>query len=449
MGCRWREMARKRTSHIRVLELAQRPGKNRPYGVRWYIGDREHSRWFKLKTQADDLRSAIITAINSRDPFSEETGLPLNWKSVDVSVAVHAKQWFDSQKRTWAPRSRRSAAEALSRALTICVKPSAPTLSRIDHLRVLQETKDWLAGDRTTKPAYVSRWTIPLSQMTVARCNDWHSSLAQSLPDGRGARRPLKANTVTRYRTVVRTMLADAVRQNLLEAQPWPEPKRGKKRSAEEPPDPIRIEFLPDPETALRHINAVVSHQPQSKGYRVILALVYFAGLRPGEARVLRIEDLTFPSGANQVGSIFVSVADKHAGKRFTELDKSEGPSKTGARIVPMVEPLAKILREHIGDHKRGLIVKTRSNSPISESNLGRAWERARGANTWRVYDLRHACATLWLRQGVPVGTTAQWLGHSPQVLLKTYTGILSGDNEIAANRINSFFHDNGMPTLE
>ena len=57
----------------------------------------------------------------------------------------------------------------------------------------------------------------------------------------------------------------------------------------------------------------------------------------------------------------------------------------------------------------------------------------------------RHACATLWLRQGVPIGTAAKWFGHSPEVLLNTYTGVLSGDIKTARRRINSLFVDEFM----
>lgn len=433
-------MARTRTSHIRVLELAERPGKKKPHGVRWYIGDQEHSRWFKLKTQADDLRSAIITAINSRDKFSEETGLPFSWASSDLTFALHAKQWFDAQKSTWAPRSRRSAAESLARALSICVKSAAPNLSASEQVQLMKSIKDWLAGDQAAVPAYINRWSIPLADMTTARCLDWHEKLSQSLPDTSGKTHPLKANTVTRYRVIVRAVLNDAIQRKLIETQPWPAAKKGKQRSITRKAAPIRIDLLPDPTLAAQHIDAVVSHQPQSKGYRVVLALVYYAGLRPSEARVLRIEDLTLPINDGEVGSIRIEIADRGAGSRFTDVDEDSGPPKTFERTVPMVAPLARIIKEYIGDRTRGLIVKTRTDSPITESNLDRAWSRARGSNKWRVYDLRHACATLWLRQGVPIGTAAKWLGHSPEVLLSTYTGILSGDNEVAALRINSVF---------
>jgi integrase len=37
-----------------------------------------------------------------------------------------------------------------------------------------------------------------------------------------------------------------------------------------------------------------------------------------------------------------------------------------------------------------------------------------------RVYDCRHACATTWLRAGVPLGEVARRLGHSVETLVTT-----------------------------
>ena len=35
------------------------------------------------------------------------------------------------------------------------------------------------------------------------------------------------------------------------------------------------------------------------------------------------------------------------------------------------------------------------------------------GGNTFRLYDLRHACALLLLLEGVPTKVVSEWLGHS------------------------------------
>ena len=52
-----------------------------------------------------------------------------------------------------------------------------------------------------------------------------------------------------------------------------------------------------------------------------------------------------------------------------------------------------------------------------------------------RVYDLRHAAATLWIRSGVALGEAARRLGHSVETLVSTYIGAMEGD-EAGANAL-------------
>lgn len=74
-------------------------------------------------------------------------------------------------------------------------------------------------------------------------------------------------------------------------------------------------------------------------------------------------------------------------------------------------------------------------------SNWNRAWHRARraaGVHDMRIYDCRHAAATTWLRAGVPLGEVAARLGHSVETLVSTYVGAISGDDQMANERIEA-----------
>jgi integrase len=57
-----------------------------------------------------------------------------------------------------------------------------------------------------------------------------------------------------------------------------------------------------------------------------------------------------------------------------------------------------------------------------------------------RVYDCRHACATTWLREGVPLGEAARRLGHSVETLVSVYVGALDGDDVEANRRLTPAF---------
>ncbi|MGH9272698.1 MAG: tyrosine-type recombinase/integrase [Ilumatobacteraceae bacterium] len=181
-------------------------------------------------------------------------------------------------------------------------------------------------------------------------------------------------------------------------------------------------------------IEAIGTHQPGSRTYRVMTAIVYYAGLRPSEVAMLRVRALTLP--ASGWGRIDVTEAD-------ISYDES-GVPKTGPRSVPIPPVLVTILSDWLGDNRltdpSELIFRTRSGTRPTGSNWGRAWHRALrsiGHEPLRVYDCRHAAATTWLGAGVPLGEVARRLGHSVETLVSTYVGALGDDEQIANDRID------------
>jgi integrase len=108
---------------------------------------------------------------------------------------------------------------------------------------------------------------------------------------------------------------------------------------------------------------------------------------------------------------------------------------------VPIPPRLVELLRSWIDVHQLGpddLLFRTRNDRRPAPSNWSRLLHRAYqkvGHQPLRVYDLRHAAATTWLRAGVPLGEAARRLGHSVETLVSTYVGALQGDDE-AANKL-------------
>jgi integrase len=123
-------------------------------------------------------------------------------------------------------------------------------------------------------------------------------------------------------------------------------------------------------------------------------AVAYYAGLRPSEVVMLRPRALNL--SATGWGSIEVVEAD---------IDWDEpGEPKTDDRTVPIPPRLVDLLRSWVEEHGLGdddLLFRTRNDRRPAPSNWSRALHRACrtvGHPTLRVYDLRHACATTWLR---------------------------------------------------
>lgn len=76
---------------------------------------------------------------------------------------------------------------------------------------------------------------------------------------------------------------------------------------------------------------------------------------------------------------------------------------------------------------------------PYHGSAFNKYWTQARRATglTWRVHDMRHFYATHLLREGVPIATVSEWLGHSsPTTTMTVYAGFLDEDYSHWAARL-------------
>jgi integrase len=111
------------------------------------------------------------------------------------------------------------------------------------------------------------------------------------------------------------------------------------------------------------------------------------------------------------------------------------GDPKTGSRVVPVPPRLVAMLRSWIDEHGLDgddLLFRTRAGGRPSESNWSRALKRAcanAGQPRIRVYDFRHAAATMMLKARVPLAEVARRLGHSVETLVSTYVGAMEGDD--------------------
>jgi integrase len=250
---------------------------------------------------------------------------------------------------------------------------------------------------------------------------------------------PLGSATAGRYRKVSRACIRRAVELGIIDADPWPPPPLDRsQRKATRVNGAASVRDLPDPTRMARVLEAIPSHQPASRMYRVMTAVAYYAGLRPSEVVMLRAKALELPEAG--WGRIHVTEADV----AFDE----PGEPRTGPRSLPIPPQLVDILRRWIDEHAFAvgdLLFRTRNGLRPRASNWSRALHRALrecDRPPMRIYDCRHAAATTWLRAGVPLGEVAKRLGHSVETLVSTYVGALSGDEAIANDRIEAALLD-------
>lgn len=421
---------------VRVLDVAEHPGRPSPYTVRWYVKGQSHWKSFKLKVQAKNFYAKLIVAINAHERFLDISGLPMSMETSGLTVASLCKDFVDQNRAKWEPKTRQSNCGPLSEMLGLLVSKTAP--ARPGSLNC--DTLKWLA-DKAPMPKYLAKYSLPITDCTPVICADIFEQLCYKYEkDGTRSKTYKAPATVIRYRRACRQMFGFVVDRELLSKNPFPSAKRGKKTIIESGTTEIQLNLLPTHEQAVEAINRVVSHQRMSHGYKLVIALVYYSGLRPGEARALTIEKCTLKKG--EWGSAQIDVAAKTASDMYFADDSDKiGASKTRARVVSLHPELVDMILEHIGDRITGLVAGNKHGKPCNQSALDKAWRRARGEKkTWRIYDLRHAHASKCLRAGIPDVEVARSLGHSVEVLHRVYNRAFPMDQENAQTILQKAF---------
>jgi integrase len=217
-----------------------------------------------------------------------------------------------------------------------------------------------------------------------------------------------------------------------------------------------------NPSQARQLLKAVRETSPAVEGF---FACLYYAGLRPSEARNLRLRDCTLPETG--WGELLLTSSHQVSGSAWTnsgeptEERSLKHRSAKDIRRVPAHPELVETLRRHANNFqlgidgrlfvvrtgKRGVPLSPPYDNALSMSTAYRTWQRARDQALTqeqfesrlarRPYDLRHACVSTWLNAGVPATQVAEWAGHSVNVLLRVYAKCVDGQDEAAKRRID------------
>ncbi len=423
-------------SEVRVWAIQDRranPRFKRPWLVRWTVDGKEFSRSNRTRAEAERLRGVLLVAISKGEPFDASTGEPVSWQPSgdDLGLHVWARYWVAEQWGEWQPRTRASAVEALARFVPIVVRSNAAEPPGSIRRYLQTSLTSGFAVDRADeRELWLDRACLRLAELDRRVLAD--VDLRLGIGD---SGQLLASSTAGRLRKVAKACIRRAVELDILPVDPWPAPTRGRnQRKAVRPKRSVDIRALPLPETMASAIDAIVTHQPGSRIYRVMTAVAYYGGLRPSEVVMLRPRALTLPTEG--WGRIEVVEADVS--------HDEPGEPKTGPRSVPIPPVLCSILRDWLVANDfgpAGLIFRTRNDKRPTASNWTRAWHRALrsiGHQPLRVYDCRHAAATTWLQAGVPLGEVARRMGHSVDTLVSTYVGSLDGDEELGNARIDA-----------
>jgi integrase len=232
--------------------------------------------------------------------------------------------------------------------------------------------------------AGLSPRTVQLSLVILRR------ALGQAVKDGLVARNVAK--------------LVDAPRWKRPEVKPW------------------------EPSEASRFLEAITGERLEV-AYLVALSL----GLRRGEVLGLRWSDIDFEAKSITIAQALARVGGK--------LQFIEPKSRQSRRTLPLYDGLAVALRNHrrhqleqrlaAGSrwHDSGLLFTTGSGTPLEPRALNEDFERIigkAGLRRVRLHDLRHACASFLLAQGVHPRVVMELLGHSQiSLTMETYSHVM------------------------
>ena len=307
--------------------------------------------------------------------------------------------------RTFGTRQDADAYLATVRADLIRGTWQAPQ-ARTRPLTFAEYARPWLA-DRQLRPRTSDHYehlldehllpafgAVPLTDITADMVRGWHARLAPGRPT-------LRAHAYA----LLRTILADAVRDDLIAVNPAHIRGAGQANRARQ----VRPATLDE-------LDVLVAALPPR--YRVLALLSAWTGLRFGEATELRRKDVDVRRGVLHVrrgvtrvgGQVIVGPPKTSAGVRDVAIPP---------HLVPAIEAH---LAEFVAPGKESLIFPGANGGHLAPSTLSRVFYPARaaaGRPDLRWHDLRHTGAVLAAATGATLAELMARLGHStPQAAL-------------------------------
>ena len=172
-------------------------------------------------------------------------------------------------------------------------------------------------------------------------------------------------------------------------------------------------------------------------GEQAFWALAFFAGLRRGELRALRVVDVDFDAAVVRVRRGWDDVDGEITPKTFA-----------GTREVPMMGELRRICRAHklkTGRHGDQLFLGRTTTLPFVNSTV-----RARARKAWKAcglepltaHEARHCAASYMIACGLDWKKISEFLGHTDvRTSFNRYGKVVEQDLNDAAAKLDAYFN--------
>src|SRR6516225_3339447 len=302
------------------------------YKVRWKVGARLWKEGFRNAAQADSFRSALLTAARKGEAFSLATGRPTAWEraKADISWYEFACAYVDVKWKQASAKYRKDIARALTAATPVML---AEARGRPDDADIRRALVRWgfNTKQRSDPPAevaevlaWVARNSAQLSALAEASTARRMLDQATGRLDGKTA----AASTARRNRTILANAMDYAVELGLLETNPiralkWTTPKVSSQVDRRSVVNPRQTRAL---------LEAVRAQQPSGPRLVAFFAVMYYAGLRPGEAINLAADNVILlpqvwdedsqqwhAPGEEDWGELHIRSATPDAGSEWTD----------------------------------------------------------------------------------------------------------------------------------
>jgi integrase len=272
---------------------------------------------------------------------------------------------------------------------------------------------------------------------------------------------PAEPQTVTKHFVALNELMNWAAAHGKLPANPINSLERWERPSTTTKVKRVDQRQVPGMDLLLRLIDTCrelgLAGDPVALRVVVFIAVLALAGLRPSEARRLRVRDFRLP--ARGWGMVTFGSRTTTPGRLYTadgRPDEDGGMKwrpRTDLRDVPLAPMLVTLVRWHIEHHRLAAddyLVGDENGKQLPTSDIDRVWHQVRDSVfadpslatflTLKLKDLRHTRATLLLAaRAVPESIIALWLGHHTTVLRTMYEGVITGSTNPYSDEIEHY----------
>ena len=308
---------------------------------------------------------------------------------------------------------------------------------------------EWLAN---IKPKVVQSTYIGYEQVVKGRLCPYFKSKKIKLIDLRPKdiqdfinylyKQRLKGSTIAHYTSNMNTALKEAVIAEIIPSNPMDRIESVKKEV-----------YIPEFYTDDELIELIEVIKTQKLELPLTLGIIY--GLRREEILGLTWNAIDFK---NKSITIRKTVGRGKYDGVTQFLIKDIPKNKSSYRTLPMFDFIADLLKKYKEKYKlnekifgntyitdyKDFICLMDNGELVKPDYVDRTFSRILKENGFRhirLHDLRHSCATLLLRNGVPLPEIQKWLGHSNIITTQRYSHLDQNDKSIPANMIETKFN--------